>query len=175
MNGCECKGRRLYWADGGAHLIGWRDLDGRRTGVYFKHQGPNFMGLDIYHTELFVTDWGPDKNLANTTHIYRIGKDGTMTATVQVNGRVNDVRVYDEERTNKVSTSPAPTSDHTISESTVSTSPAPTSDHTISESTETDSDGAKTLNIILVGVIVPLVVTAGIATLIVFIKKRKCK
>ncbi|XP_025082097.1 low-density lipoprotein receptor-related protein 4-like isoform X1 [Pomacea canaliculata] len=109
----DTEGRRLYWADVGTLLIGWRDLDGRNTGVLFKHQGSFFRGLDIYHNELFVTDWGPEQHLAETTHIYRIGKNGAMRETVQVKGRVNDVRVYAEERTHTVSTSSALTSDKT--------------------------------------------------------------
>ncbi|XP_025082134.1 uncharacterized protein LOC112556904 isoform X2 [Pomacea canaliculata] len=113
MNGCECEGRRLYWAAADTQLIGWTDLDDRNTEVYFKYQGSFFMGLDIYQTDLFVTDWGPKKHLANTTHIYRIGENGTIRATVQVKGRVNDVRVYAEERIHTVSTSSALTSDQT--------------------------------------------------------------
>ncbi|XP_025082244.1 low-density lipoprotein receptor-related protein 4-like [Pomacea canaliculata] len=167
----DTEGRRLYWADAGTQLIGWTDVDSKRSEVYFKLEGSNFMGLDIYHNELFVTDWGHEKGLSQTTYIYRIGKNGTMMAAVQVNGRVNDVCVYAEESIHKAST--LPTSEETTkSESTASTPPAPTSDHTI-RSESTDSDGAKTLNIILVSVVVALVVTVGIATLIVFIKKRK--
>ncbi|XP_025082085.1 low-density lipoprotein receptor-related protein 4-like [Pomacea canaliculata] len=168
----DTEGRRLYWADTDTHLIGWTDLGGKRSEVYFKLEGSYFMGLDIYHNELFVTDWGPEKHLSQTTHIYRIGKNGTMRAAVQVNGRVNDVRVYAEESIHKASTLPTLTIEETTkSESTASTPPAPTSDHKI-RNESTDSDGSKT-SIILVGVIVPLVVTAGITILIVFIKKRK--
>ncbi|XP_025082096.1 low-density lipoprotein receptor-related protein 4-like [Pomacea canaliculata] len=170
-------GLALDTEDTDTHLIGWTDVDSKRSEVYFNQIGSYFVGLDIYHNELFVTDWGAEKHLSLTTHIYRIGKNGTMRASVQVNGRVSDVRVYAEESIHKAFTSPTPTSEETTrSESTASTPPAPTSDHTIrSESTETDSDGLKTLNKILVGVIAALVVTAGIAILIVFIKKRKCK
>ncbi|XP_025082135.1 low-density lipoprotein receptor-related protein 6-like [Pomacea canaliculata] len=153
----DTEGRRLYWADGDTQLIGWTDVDSKRSEVYFKLEKSYFMGLDIYQNELFVTDWGPEKHLSQTRYIYRIGKNGTMMAAVQVIGRVNDVRVYAEESSHKTSTPPAPTRDHTISNE------------------STDSDGAETLNIILVGVIVGLVVTVGIATLIVFIKKGKCK
>ncbi|XP_025082148.1 uncharacterized protein LOC112556910 [Pomacea canaliculata] len=135
------------------------DLEDRRPDVFFYQRDSYFTGLDIYQNELFVTNWGPEKHLSETTYIYRIGKSRTMLASVQVNGRVNEVRVYAEESIHTASTPPAPTSDHTIE----------------SGSTETDSDGTETLNIILVGVIVALVVTTGITILIVIIKKRKCK
>ncbi|XP_025082137.1 low-density lipoprotein receptor-related protein 6-like [Pomacea canaliculata] len=156
-NGCEYEGRKLYWADIGTHLIGWTDLDGTYSGVYFKLEGSYFMGLDIYQNELFVTDWGPKQHMAETTRISRIGKNGTLRTTVQVNYFVNDVRVYAEERTHKASTSAAPTSNHTI------------------RGQSSDSNGAETLNIILVGVIVALVVAVVIAILVVFIIKKKCK
>ncbi|XP_025082123.1 low-density lipoprotein receptor-related protein 4-like [Pomacea canaliculata] len=151
----DTEGRRLYWATADTQLIGWTDVDSKRSEVYIKLEKSYFTGLEIYQNELFVTDWGAKKHLSKTTHIYRIGKNGTMRSIVQVNGRVNDVRVYAEKSSHKTSTPPAPTSDHTI------------------RNESTDSDGAETLNIILVGVIVGLVVTVGIATLIVFIKKGK--
>ncbi|XP_025082122.1 low-density lipoprotein receptor-related protein 4-like isoform X2 [Pomacea canaliculata] len=110
----DTEGRRLYWADRDTQLIGWTDLDGKRSEVYFKLEGSHFVGLDIYENELFVTDWGSEKGLPETTHIYHIGKNGTMRAAVQVNGRVNDVRVYAEESTHTVSTPPVPKSDHII-------------------------------------------------------------
>ncbi|XP_025082246.1 uncharacterized protein LOC112556956 [Pomacea canaliculata] len=66
---------------------------------FFYQRDSCLTGLDIYQNELFVTDWGPKhtKCQSETTHIYRIGKNGTITATVQVNGKVKDVRVYAEE------------------------------------------------------------------------------
>ncbi|XP_025084199.1 low-density lipoprotein receptor-related protein 4-like isoform X2 [Pomacea canaliculata] len=96
----DTEGRRLYWADVGTQLIGWTDLDDRNTGVYLQ-QGSYFTGLDIYNTDLFVADWEPEQAYAETTHIYRIGKNGRIRETVQVKGRVNDVRVYAEERIHK--------------------------------------------------------------------------
>ncbi|XP_025082130.1 low-density lipoprotein receptor-related protein 5-like [Pomacea canaliculata] len=152
----DTEGRRLYWADTDTQLIGWTDVDSKRSEVFFNQRSSYFMGLDIYQNELFVTDWGPEKHLSETTHIYHIGKNGTMRASIQVNGIVNDVRVYAEESIQKASISPTPRSEETTKKE------------------SRDSDGAET-SIILVSVIVPLVVITGIATLIVFIKKRKCK
>ncbi|XP_025082095.1 low-density lipoprotein receptor-related protein 4-like isoform X2 [Pomacea canaliculata] len=97
----DTEGRRLYWADGDTQLIGWTEVDGKRSDFFFNHRRSYFMGLDIYQDELFVTDWGSLQHLAQTTHIYRIGKNKTMMASVQVKGRVNDVRVYAEETTRK--------------------------------------------------------------------------
>ncbi|XP_025082125.1 low-density lipoprotein receptor-related protein 5-like [Pomacea canaliculata] len=110
----DTEGRRLYWADAGAQLIGWMGLDDRRPEVLFRLRDSFFIGLDIYQNELFVTDWGPKKGLSKTTHIYRIGENSTMRTAVQVNGIVNDVRVYAEESISKASTSPTPTSKETI-------------------------------------------------------------
>lgn len=52
-----CVGRRLYWADAAAQLIGWTDLEGQSTGVLFRKPGSRFFGMDIYKNDLYVTDW----------------------------------------------------------------------------------------------------------------------
>lgn len=55
---CPClSDNKLYFVDGGTHLLEVMDMDGGNRQTVMKDAGAHFFAIDVFKNYLYYTDW----------------------------------------------------------------------------------------------------------------------